>query len=256
MIRVRQTLETMVDLLSPTPRMLKHIDNCPAGNQKKRILILSYSFSGQTSGLLRQIQSSLLQEGHRVIKEKITPCHPLKFPTDSFLSCLTMMFTTFVRVRVPIQELPASCHQQFDLIILAGPTWSYNPSGPILSLLDRDGATLFNGRTVLPLISCRGYWRLHSYGLNAMLKRCGATIANTMVFSHPHREPWRTIGVFLKIAGKSPERWPLLRRYYAHFGHSKEQQEEAARFGTLIGQALKEDRPLDRINFKTAIALP
>lgn len=223
---------------------------------QKRVLVLSYSFSGQTSGLLRQIQASLLQEGHLVVKERITPCQPLKFPTSSIAACLKMMVTTFLRLRVPIQELSSNCRQQFDLIILAGPTWSYNPSGPILSLLDRDGATLFKGQTVLPVISCRGYWRLHSYGLHRMLKRCGAIIPNTIVFSHPHQEPWRTIGVFLKIAGKSPERWPILGRYYPHFGHSKEQQEEAARFGTLIGHALAHGQPLSDIDFRTAAALP
>ena len=235
--------------------MMMTVDNCPA-NDQKRILILSYSFSGQTSGLLRQIQGSLLQEGHLVVKERIAPCQPLKFPTGSIISCLKMMLTTFLRIRVPIQELSPSCHQQFDLIILAGPTWSYNPSGPILSLLDRDGATLFKNQTVLPVISCRGYWRLHSYGLIALLKRYGATIPNTIVFSHPHPEPWRTIGVFLKIAGKSPERWPLLGHHYSHFGHSKEQQEEAARFGTLIGQTLKQGRSLSALNFRTPVALP
>ena len=229
------------------------VNNCPSDNQKK-ILILSYSFSGQTSGLLRQIHGSLVQEGHLVTKERITPCQPLKFPTSSIVSCLKMMVTTFLRLRVPIQELSPTCHQQFDLILLAGPTWSYNPSGPILSLLDRDGPTLFKGQLVLPMISCRGYWRLHSYGLNRLLKRCGATIPNTIVFSHPQKEPWRTIGVFLKISGKAPERWPLLSRYYAHFGHSKEQQEEASRFGALIGQALTQGQPLSAINFTNFVA--
>jgi hypothetical protein len=230
------------------------VTNFSPKNQKK-ILILSYSFSGQTNGLLRQIQGTLAQEGHLVIKEKITPCQPLKFPTSSMISCLRMMVTTFLRLRVSIQELSPTCYQQFDLILLAGPTWSYNPSGPILALLDRDGAALFKGQSVLPVISCRGYWRLHSYGLNRILKRYGANIPNTIVFSHPHKEPWRTIGVFLKIAGKAPDRWPLLRRYYSHFGHSKEQQDEAARFGSLISQALKQGQSLSTINFTTSVAI-
>lgn len=230
------------------------VNSCPSGKQKK-ILILSYSFSGQTSGLLRQIQGALLQEGHLVTKERVIPCHPLKFPTSSILSCLKMMVTTFLRCRVPIQELSPTCQQQYDLILLAGPTWSYNPSGPILSLLDRDGAMLFKGQTVLPVISCRGYWRLHSYGLKRMLKRCGANLPNTIVFSHPQTEPWRTIGVFLKISGMAPERWPMLSRYYSHFGHSKAQQEEAARFGALIGQALTQGQSLSAINFTTSVAI-
>lgn len=228
----------------------------PHPDHHKKILVLSYSFSGQTSGLLRQIQTALAEEGHVVIKERLTPCQTLKFPTASIAACLKMMITTFLRVRVPIHPLPPTCHQPFDLILLAGPTWSYNPSGPILSLLDRDGAALFKGKTVLPMISCRGYWRLHRYLLIRALKGCGATIPNTIVFSHPSREPWRTIGVFLKIAGKAPERWPLLGRHYPHFGHSKEQQDEAASFGSLIGKALALGQPLSEIDFKTTVALP
>jgi len=231
------------------------VNNCPAVSNK-RVLILSYSFSGQTSCLLRQLQTSLAQEGHLVVKERITPCEPLKFPTDSFASCLKMMITTFLRLRVPIQPLPPTCREPYDLVILGGPTWSYNPSGPILSLLDRDGQTLFRNQTVLPVISCRGYWRLHYHGLSRMLRRCGATVPNVIIFSHPSPEPWRTIGVFLKISGKSPERWPFLSRYYPHFGHSKGQQEEAAHFGTLIGQALSQGRPLSDLDFTTAMALP
>lgn len=222
----------------------------------KKILILSYSFSGQTSGLLRQLQTTLQQEGHEVIKERLTPTTPLKFPTGSFASCFKMMLTTFVRQRVSILPLPSTCYEYYDLILLGGPTWSYNPSGPILSLLDREGRTLFKGKTVLPVISCRGYWRLHYLGLKHILERCGARIPNRIIFSHPNSEPWRTIGVFLKIAGKSPERWPILCQYYPHFGHSKEQQDEAARFGSILGRALRLGTPLSELEFKTTVALP
>lgn len=231
------------------------VKNCPIDSPKK-ILILSYSFSGQTSGLLRQLQTSLQQEGHEVIKERVTPVTPLKFPTGSYTSCFKMMLTTFIRQRVPIHPLPATCFEYYDLILLGGPTWSYNPSGPILSLLDRDGRALFQSKTVLPVISCRGYWRLHYYGLSHILTRCGAHIPNRIIFSHPNKEPWRTIGVFLKIAGKSPERWPIIGRHYPHFGHAKQQQEEAARFGSMLGKALRLGIPLSDLEFETEMALP
>lgn len=243
------------DIFFANPSLMIAVNKCPSATQK-RVLILSYSFSGQTSCLLRQMQTALTQEGHLVTKERLAPCEPLKFPTGSFASCLKMMVTTFVRLRVPIHPLSPACREQFDLVLLGGPTWSYNPSGPILSLIDRDGASLFHNQTVLPVISCRGYWRLHHYGLSRMLRRCGAAVPNAIIFSHPSPEPWRTIGVFLKIAGKSPERWPLLGRRYPHFGHSKSQQEEAFHFGTLIGQALNQGTPLSALDFTSAIALP
>lgn len=209
-----------------------------------KVLILYYSFSGQTAGLLHCLAAGLKQQDVQVVMEKLQPVKPLRFPVGSVPATLKMMLTTFLRWRIPIKELPAACFNGYDLVFLAGPTWSYNPSGPVLSLIDRDGPRLFSGRQVIPLLSCRGYWRLHWYGLRRLLKKCGAIVSNMIVFDHPTREPWRTIGVFLKIAGKAPERSPIIGKYYQRYGHSKEQQEEAVGFGKQIGGALKTGRSL------------
>lgn len=223
---------------------------------KKRILILSYSFSGQTSCLTRRIKIGLENNGHRVIKEKIEPVVHLKFPTGSIAACLMMMFITLFRRRTPICPLSEQVNKHFDLIILAGPTWSYNPSGPILYLIDHYGRKLFGNQTVLPLISCRGYWRMHQWGLKALLQRYGAHIPNSLIFSHPCREPWRTIGVFMKIAGKAPEHSAFLRGHYKKFGHSQAQQDEAERLGELIGKALQRGEDLSTLRLHTPITLP
>jgi len=166
------------------------------------------------------------------------------------------MFYTFLRRRIPIMELSARSSREYDLVILAGPTWSYNPSGPMLSFLDRDCRDVLAGREVLPLISCRGYWKMHWWGLRKKLVKCGAHFSNMIAFSHPNPEPWRTIGVFLKIAGKNPERSGFVSKYYSRFGHSNEQMDEAQRFGRLIGASLQGGTPLEAINFQTELALP
>ncbi len=229
----------------------------PAASHHKKILLLSYSFSGQTNNLIRHFKEAVTAEGHEILAWRLQPAPPLHFPTPSVAACVKMMLTTFLRQRVPIEPLPpAVLEGRFDLVILAGPTWSYNPSGPVLSLIDRYGTALFKDQLVLPLISCRGYWRMHAIGLKQLLRRHGASIPNCLVFSHPNREPWRTIGVFLKIAGKTPEKAPLIGRYYKKFGHSREQLAEAARLGTIIGRALSEDTPLSHLDLHTPIALP
>jgi len=208
------------------------------------ILILYYSLSAQTSGLVQRLAAGLDEEGCQVHLERLQPLQPLKFPIGTVAATLALMLITLLRGRVPIKPLSAACGQGYDLVIVAGPTWSYNPSGPVLSLLDRDGAMLFAGRRVLPLISCRGYWRLHWWGLRRSLQRCGAEVVNRMVFSHPCREPWRTIGVFLKLAGRVPERGRIMGRHYPRYGHSREQQDEAFRFGRQVALALREERSL------------
>ena len=225
-------------------------------DKKTQVMLIYYSFSGQTGVLINRLAAGLKDQGCEVFFEKLKPLKHLRFPVGSIFRTYVMMFATFFRRRVPIQELSAKCSQEYDLIILAGPTWSYNPSGPVLSFLDRDGKAVLDGRKVLPLISCRGYWRLHWWGLRRKLVQCGAHLINIIAFSHPSPEPWRTIGVFLKIAGKNPERATFLGRRYTRFGHSNAQMEEAFHFGEQIGEALKGNIPLEAINFQTEIALP
>ncbi|MDH4332904.1 MAG: hypothetical protein OEV89_10060 [Desulfobulbaceae bacterium] len=218
-------------------------------SQPVKVLILYYSLSAQTSVLVHRLGAGLEAQGVHPVCERLQPIIPRKFPIGTVPATLAMMLATFLRMRIPIQPLPPSCWERYDLIVLAGPTWSYNPSGPVLSLLDRDGARLFGGQQVLPLISCRGYWRMHWLSLRWQLERCGGKVVNRMIFAHPSKEPWRTIGVFLKLAGRVPERSRWLGRYYPRYGHSREQQDEAFAFGAAIGQALKLGSSLVALSF-------
>ncbi len=224
-----------------------------SGTDALRVLFIYYSFSGQTTGLLNNLSAGLKQEGLVVNFVKLRPVTPLRFPVGSFFRTFTMMLTTAFRKRVPICELEPIAWENHDMIVLAGPTWSYNPSGPILDFLDRFGEKLLKNKTVLPLISCRGYWRMHWMGLKRLLTDCGANVPNRIVFSHPTPEPWRTIGVFLKIAGKAPERSPLLRRFYSRYGHSRKQLAEAENFGASIARYLKDKRSLAGLDLQSTI---
>jgi hypothetical protein len=218
------------------------------------VLILYFSFSSQTKNLLQAMATGLEQENTSVTWERITTTQRLRFPIGSVSKTFWMMLLTFFRKRFPIAPLSENCFSDFDLIILAGPTWSYSPSGPVLSLFDRDGKRLFAGREVLPLISCRGYWRMHWWGVRQLLRKYKAFVHNVIVFCHPSPEPWRTVGVFFKLAGKVPERmW--FSKYYRKYGHTNSQLLEAERFGTLIGQTLATGADIGTLDFKSGKAL-
>ncbi len=219
-----------------------------------RVLILYYSFSSQSKNLVQELATGIEEQGVDVTVERIRPVEPLRFPFGTFGRTFWMMLKTFFRCRIPIQPLPDNCYREHTLTILAGPTWSYNPSGPVLALLDRDGRRLFLGRQVIALISCRGYWRAHWWGLRRLLRQKGARVKNMIVFVHPMPEPWRTMGVFFKLAGRVPERMPLLAGHYHKYGHSREQMREASRFGRLIGQTLQLGGDLGSLDFQTFIA--
>ncbi len=212
-------------------------------NKKKQpaVRIIYYSFSAQTASLVRALARGMEDSGVRVEKVRLVPAAPLRFPLCSIPVTVKMMLTTLFRRRIPIKP-PETAGPEPDLTILAGPTWSYNPSGPVLSFIDRYGRKWLGGRTVLPLISCRGYWRMHAAGLKRLLNRCGATALAPLVVTHPAREPWRTIGVFLKIAGRTPERSRFLGKRYPRFGHSHEQMRRMEETGRRIGGELAAGR--------------
>lgn len=224
---------------------------------KKRILLLYYSFSSQTNNLAQALVNGLEEKNIYVARERLNTLEQLRFPIGTISGTFRMMIETFFRKRLPIEPLSPQCFDSYDLIILAGPTWSYNPSGPILSLIDENGEALFRGQNVLPLISCRGYWRMHSWGLKRLLEKHRASVVNLIVFSHPSPEPWRTIGVFLKLAGKIPEKSAWLRKRYRKYGHTRKQLHEAKRFGQMIGKEMIEGNgDIQSLDFDTALARP
>ncbi len=225
-------------------------------DDKKRILIIYFSFSSQTKNLLHSLIRGMKFDDIEVAVERVEPVDQLRFPIGTICDTVKMMVLTFFRRRVPIKAISSKCFATYDLIILAGPTWSYNASGPILSLLDRDGEKLFEGKNVIPLISCRGYWRVHWFGVRRTLAKCGASVKNLIVFSHPSSEPWRTLGVFLKLAGRNPEKKSWISRFYRKYGHTRGQLKEAHRFGVILGEALRNDADLKSLDFKTDISQP
>lgn len=216
---------------------------------KKRVLIIYFSYSGQTRKLMQSFARGLQDNSVSVRLTKLKPLSKIQFPLSSMAAAVKMMVETFFQKRVEIEDPEFHVDDHYDLIILAGPTWSYNVSGPVLHFLDKY-THFFSGKRVLPIISCRGYWRTHYWQLRYLLKRREAEVLQPMIFLHLGAEPWRTIGVFLKLAGKMPESgksW--IGKYYRKFGHSRGQLEYARELGSRLavglsaeGQELLEDK--------------
>ncbi|MDJ0623468.1 MAG: NAD(P)H-dependent oxidoreductase [Desulfocapsaceae bacterium] len=207
---------------------------------QRRVLIIYFSHSGQTRKLIQALAKGLEKSSVEVNLLQLKTVEPIQFPLQSVLATFKLMVVTFFRKRFAIQPVERSLVDGHDLIVLAGPTWSYNVSGPILSFFNNYGEYLADCK-VLPLISCRGYWRTHYWQLKYLLTKYKAHPLAPTVFLHPGAEPWRTIGVFLKLAGKKPEASPSwLARYYRKFGHTREQVEHAAEIGMALGKALQE----------------
>ena len=103
--------------------------------KRKRVLIVFYSFTQQTRILLKKFVEGLEGEGIEVVLERLEPIDPFSFPFKTNLRLAVAMVMTFFRYRMKIHPVKPVCFEDWDCIVLAGPTWSYHPSGPMLIFL-------------------------------------------------------------------------------------------------------------------------
>jgi len=206
---------------------------------KKRVLIVYYSYTQQTRIQLKRFIAGLESADIEVVQERLEPIAPYEFPFTSNVHLVAAMMATFFQKRMAIRPVAETCFGSWDCILLAGPTWSYNPSGPMLDFLDRFGRDVCSDQLVIPFISCRAYWRPHYWTLKRHLCRHGSRVEKPVVFTHPVKEPWRSIGLFLKLRGKFLERrYSWLRQYYPIYGHDEDQQNEAEEQGRKLAEQL------------------
>lgn len=212
---------------------------------QKKVLIVYYSFTQQTRILVRQFVEGLEEQNCQCVLERLVPVQSYELPFPTNWSLFLALIQTFFRKRMSINPISGECFAGYDCIVVAGPTWSYHPSGPVLEFIERYGKKICTDKLVVPLISCRSYWRIHYWSIKHKLKKYGAETAPPIVFVHPIKEPWRIAGLLMQLRGKMVRKknsW--FRKHYPAYGHTKEQGEEAKRAGFKLGEKLQTDIPL------------
>lgn len=205
----------------------------------KHVLIVYYSFTQQTHKLIERYRDGLAYMGVKVELCCLRPVEPIIFPLSSNLFLLKRMWDPFLRKRVEINPPPIK-RDKYDHIVLAGPTWSYQPSGPILDFLDKYGKKYLKGTDVSLLISCRSYWLSHYWGIKSICRKIEAKFADQpTIFQHQVSEPWKTIGLLLWVRGYRQSQFPAwFRKRYPYYGHTDKQLIEAYHKGVVLGEQL------------------
>ncbi|CAG37798.1 unknown protein [Desulfotalea psychrophila LSv54] len=205
--------------------------------KKKHVLIVYYSLTNQTRGLLEAYSSGLSDPKICLEICSLHPLHPLRLPLRSNFSLLKAMWQPFWRRRCQIED-PCLQRSHYDHIIIAGPTWSFQPSAPILAFW-QDYGDIVAATRVDFLISCRSCWRNHYWGLRRLCKKHGGLPGEPLLFEHASDEPWCTIGLLLYLRGIYANRLPLwLKKRYPFFGHSYNQWADVYDRGALLRQQL------------------
>jgi hypothetical protein len=165
--------------------LLKTTESGPT-DSIKRILVLSYSQSGQLSELTKSILKPLEKSGRCAIHiETLRPVRPYPFPWG-FFPFLDAFPESAHMVPPPLQPLTLTGDENFDLVILPYQVWFLAPSQPITAFLKHPLAKkLLNGKPVITVIACRNMWMLAQEKMKGLLEACGARLLDNVALVDP-----------------------------------------------------------------------
>jgi hypothetical protein len=159
----------------------------PAGAASKRVLVVSYSQTGQLSAVVERIVAPLRASGDDVRidvhVENLKPRQPFPFPWP-----LLRFFDTFPECAhldpAPLQPLSLSGDENFDLVILSYQVWFLAPSQPIVAFLrSPEGKRLLAGKPVVTVIACRNMWLMAQEKMKKLLADAGARLIDNVVLT-------------------------------------------------------------------------
>jgi hypothetical protein len=152
----------------------------------KRILVLSYSQTGQLSEITRRILAPLEQDERiGVHVETLHPVRPFPFPWG-FFSFLDAFPESAHMVPPPLRPLSLTGTEDFDLVILPYQVWFLAPSQPVTAFLKHPLAKkLLAGKPVITVIACRNMWMLAQEKMKTLLDACGARLLDNAVLVDP-----------------------------------------------------------------------
>lgn len=162
------------------------VDAAGVATRTKRVLVLSYSQTGQLTRVIDKLLASLRQDGTiDVHVEALRPCRPYPFPWPIF-SFFDAFPESAHMVGPTLEPLTLTGHEDFDLVILPYQVWFLAPSLPITAFLQHPLAqSLLRGKPVVTVIACRNMWMLAHEKMKQMLSMCGARLIDNVVLTDP-----------------------------------------------------------------------
>lgn len=205
----------------------------------KRVLVLSYSQTGQLTEITRRILAPLEQDGHIAVHvETLRPVKPYPFPWG-----ILRFFDAFPEsahmVAPELQPLSLTGEEDFDLVILPYQVWFLAPSLPITAFLKHPVAQkLLNGKPVVTVIACRNMWMQAQEKMKSLLSACGARLLDNVVLVDP--APTLATLITTPLWLLSGKRHII--KAFPPAGVDAVSIKSASRFGFALRDALRADR--------------
>ncbi len=210
-----------------------------SNNNTKKVLLISYSQTGQLSELAHAIISPLeanknIQIFHKIIK----PVKPYPFPWN-FIDFMNTFPESVLLVPCDIEAMEDD-DTEFDLVILAYQVWFLSPSIPVTAFMKSDYAKkALKGKPVITVIGCRNMWIMAQEKMKKMLQDIEATLIDNIVVI----DQGSSLSTFITtprwmMTGKKNGFWGI----FPEAGIVKEEIENASRFGSAILKGLMQDK--------------
>lgn len=207
---------------------------------RKRVLVVTYSQTGQLAAVVDRILAPLRAAGDDidVVVETLKPQQSFPFPWpilrffDAFPECAHLD-------PAPLQPLTLNGGESFDLVILSYQVWFLAPAQPIVAFLRTPQAKrLLAGKPVVTVIACRNMWLMAQEKMKRLLDEAGARLIDNIALT----DTAPTLATLI-----TTPRWMLTGRRDAFLGLppagvSADDIARCSRFGHALRDALREDR--------------
>ncbi|WP_419678069.1 dialkylresorcinol condensing enzyme [Aliarcobacter lanthieri] len=207
----------------------------------KKILVVSYSQTGQLNSLVENFTKPLLKnKNFELIFKNIEPKKNYPFPwklidfMDNFPESVYM-------IPCELKEIEDD-ENEYDLIILAYQVWFLSPSIPISSFLQSSYAKKkFKNKPIITLIGCRNMWIMAQEKVKKLLENIEATLIDNVVLIDK--------GSSLETFITTP-RWMLSGKKDSFLGLSsagidEDEIKKSQRFGKALVKALNQNKQIE-----------
>lgn len=204
----------------------------------KKVLVISYSQSGQLNELCHKVVMPLQESGTvDVTIKQIKPLKSYPFPWDfmTFMDC----FPESVYLDPPLIETLED-NEEYDLVILCYQVWFLSPSLPITAFLKSEYAQKkLKNKPVITVIGCRNMWIMAQEKVKQLLLEIEAKLIDNIVLI----DQGNSLATFVTtprwmLTGKRDSLWGI----FPEAGIAQKELDNANRFGKAILKGLQENK--------------
>jgi len=209
----------------------------------KKVLVITYSQSGQLDEIVSNVTSEFTQDPSVHIHfEKLVPEPSFPFPwTD--ISFWDAMPESVKMIPAKIRPVSFDTDEKYDLIILGYPIWFLSPPVPLTTFLKSEEARkVMNGTPVVTVIGARNMWVSAQEDIKKMIAENGGKLAGNIALHDRHQNLLSVITIIYWMLTARKDRYLGI---FPKPGISDEDILGAKRFGQPILEALRSNTYTD-----------